>query len=319
MTVMRNPFDAPGQWYKANLHTHTTASDGSATVQERIEQYRARGYSALAITDHDVVSDAAGLSTESFLVIDGTELSIKPFGDDRFMDLLCINVSSDHALPEDTDMNRVIAQMKAQGAECFIAHPFWSGNTIRELAPLEGYAGIEVFNSGCEVIGKGYSSVHWDELLNAGIRTCAIAVDDVHNYDGQFEQFRGWTMLKMPELSLPAVVEALRTGCYYSSCGPEILDFRITGGVTSLRCRAAREIHLVTDYVWGASFYADAADLLTELHALRGVEVSFQHADDGYLLSEVQADLGQECKHVRAEIVDAEGKRAWSNPLFFRE
>ncbi|MCD6415733.1 MAG: CehA/McbA family metallohydrolase [Planctomycetes bacterium] len=292
--MLRNPFETPGEWYKANLHTHTTASDGQATLQERIDQYRSRGYSVLAITDHDVVSDAAGGSTESFLIIDGVEFGIMPFDDDRFYHLLCVNAPAGLTVPEKTDMNQAIAQVKASGAECFIAHPYWSSNTIRELAPLKGYTGIEVFNSGCQGIGKGCSSVHWDQLLGAGIRTPAIGVDDVHSLDGSLDRFGGWTMLKMPELSLPAVLDALRTGCCYASSGAEILDFQVDGTAASLRCPPAREIHFMANSYCGASFYAG----------------------DGPLLTEAQADLGGMCKYIRAEVVDAKGKRAWTNPVF---
>ena len=41
----------------ADLHTHTTASDGRSTVAERVEQARERGLEAVAITDHDRVPD----------------------------------------------------------------------------------------------------------------------------------------------------------------------------------------------------------------------------------------------------------------------
>lgn len=39
----------------ADLHLHTTNSDGTSTVKERIEQAKERGLSAIAITDHDCI------------------------------------------------------------------------------------------------------------------------------------------------------------------------------------------------------------------------------------------------------------------------
>lgn len=41
----------------ADLHLHTTASDGTSTVAERLDQARDRGLDAIAITDHDRISD----------------------------------------------------------------------------------------------------------------------------------------------------------------------------------------------------------------------------------------------------------------------
>ena len=40
-----------GQFYKANLHCHTTVSDGVMTPQEVKDYYKERGYSVVAITD----------------------------------------------------------------------------------------------------------------------------------------------------------------------------------------------------------------------------------------------------------------------------
>ena len=54
-----NPFSQPGRWYRGNLHTHTTASDGEQSVTERCAAYRAAGYDFLAITDHHLVQNVS--------------------------------------------------------------------------------------------------------------------------------------------------------------------------------------------------------------------------------------------------------------------
>ena len=41
-------------YYKANLHCHSTLSDGSCTPEELKEIYKKHGYSIIAYTDHDV-------------------------------------------------------------------------------------------------------------------------------------------------------------------------------------------------------------------------------------------------------------------------
>jgi len=40
--------------HKANLHTHTTQSDGELTPSQAIDEYRARGYTILALTEHNL-------------------------------------------------------------------------------------------------------------------------------------------------------------------------------------------------------------------------------------------------------------------------
>ena len=39
-----------GRFYKANLHCHSTLSDGALTIGELKEAYKSRGYSVLAYT-----------------------------------------------------------------------------------------------------------------------------------------------------------------------------------------------------------------------------------------------------------------------------
>ena len=39
--------------YKANLHSHSVISDGNLTPAEMKKAYKDRGYSILAITDHE--------------------------------------------------------------------------------------------------------------------------------------------------------------------------------------------------------------------------------------------------------------------------
>ena len=53
---MPNPFTAAGLWYKGNLHTHTTESDGRLSPLETIRIYAEHGYDFLALTDHEVVT-----------------------------------------------------------------------------------------------------------------------------------------------------------------------------------------------------------------------------------------------------------------------
>ena len=53
--------------YKANLHSHSTMSDGRLTPQQLKDAYKARGYSILAITDHDYPVDHSDLSEKDFL------------------------------------------------------------------------------------------------------------------------------------------------------------------------------------------------------------------------------------------------------------
>lgn len=65
-----------GQFYKANLHSHSTISDGKLTPEQMKEYYQKHGYSIIAFTDHDIFIPHQELTDENFLAINGYEISI---------------------------------------------------------------------------------------------------------------------------------------------------------------------------------------------------------------------------------------------------
>ena len=62
--------------YRANLHCHTTISDGSKSPEEMKEFYKAHGYSAIAFTDHEAFLTHNDLTDDSFVALNGYELSV---------------------------------------------------------------------------------------------------------------------------------------------------------------------------------------------------------------------------------------------------
>lgn len=64
--------------YKANLHCHSNLSDGKLTPEELAQAYKSRGYSILAITDHERPKNHSNLTSDDFLMITGYEAYIRP-------------------------------------------------------------------------------------------------------------------------------------------------------------------------------------------------------------------------------------------------
>ena len=80
-------------WYRANMHCHSTLSDGSFTPEKIKEEYKKMGYSIVAYTDHDILLDHSDLNDESFLALTSSEYSINEsapsipdFGEYEIMD-----------------------------------------------------------------------------------------------------------------------------------------------------------------------------------------------------------------------------------------
>ncbi len=72
------PFDQSGPWYKGNLHTHTTQSDGKVTPAESMRWHADHGYHFYGITDHNVLTRPADfLPQPPLLSIPSVEVSAR--------------------------------------------------------------------------------------------------------------------------------------------------------------------------------------------------------------------------------------------------
>ncbi len=288
----KNPFEEEGRWYKANLHCHTTESDGILTPSERVEAYKAEGYSILAITDHGVVTDVKNLGSESFLVVPGIEG--QPYMDDTvYFHIVVLNVPNDFRFSEEESPQDFISRANAAGGVVFHAHPYWLGLSAEDILRLDGAVGIEVFNTVCGNKAKSTASVHWDDLLQRGARMVGIAVDDAH-WD-KYDVFRGWTWLNLKELNVEAVTDALKSGCFYSSTGPEIKDIKLDG----------RKIRVESSPVRSIAFVAQ------RWHGSRSL------AEEEQSITDAEYEITGEEEYIRIECTDANGRTAWSNPFFF--
>jgi len=66
----------------ADLHIHTTNSDGTSTVEERLEQAKLRDLSAISITDHDCIDssfDSPRVIFDGLEVVTGVEIRANIF------------------------------------------------------------------------------------------------------------------------------------------------------------------------------------------------------------------------------------------------
>jgi len=290
---LRNPFTAPGEWCKANFHTHTTTSDGRASPEETAELYRKAGYKVLALTDHWATNDVSGLSSKGLLVIGGIEYHPVCAGRERGNPhhLVGVNVPHGFGFPkrEHTDPNAAIRAVKRAGGESFLAHPLWCGHRYDHYAGLKGLIGVEVYNGTCDRIGRAGGDHDWCYLLDEGRVLGGLAVDDTH---GPGDRFRGWVWLKLEELTVPAVMDALRTGCYFSSTGPRITDFRVADGEVTVHCTPAETVYLMAQTYHGAR----------------------RQAEEGKAIRKFTCKIPPAWQYVRAVVVDHQGRRAWSNP-----
>lgn len=300
-TRVLDAFKRPGKWYKGNLHAHTTDSDGSFTREELLEDYKAKGYDFVAITDHNKCLQP-GYERKDVLVIPGVEFNFYDLLTGAYFHLVGIGLKEEVSLPERVIAENAISMINARGGEVIVAHPYWLGLTVNDMLPLRKALGIEIFNKTCTSVGRGYSTVHWDDLLKSARKMWGFAVDDTHN---ALTSFAGWVMVKAPSLDLPSIMESLRLGHFYSTQGPEFIDIRLSGDKLQVECSPVANIQFICSNRRGRNerFYRSYEQ-----------NKNFQCVDAVFTGAEYQIQ-GVE-KYIRVEIVDSAGRWAWSNPVF---
>lgn len=209
-----------GRFYKANLHCHSTVSDGRLTPAEVKELYRSLGYSIVAYTDHDVLIPHPELADADFLPLNGFEAEITERGknwphtrsshfcfiarDPENLTQPCFNpadacignaqkyaaeVKHDPTLPPYVRnytpecINDMIRTGTEQGFFITYNHPTWSLDEYPQYMAYEGMHAMEIVNGSCEVGGyPDYNPRVYDDMLRGGKRVFAVAADDNHNF-----------------------------------------------------------------------------------------------------------------------------------------
>ena len=66
-----------GNWYKGNIHSHTTVSDGMLTPEQSVKLYKDNGYHFLCFSEHDIFTDyREQFNTEQFIIVPAVESSV---------------------------------------------------------------------------------------------------------------------------------------------------------------------------------------------------------------------------------------------------
>ena len=297
---MPNPFAIDGNWYKGNLHTHTTASDGDLSPQETIRLYAEEGYDFLALTDHDVLSDYDGLDPRGLMLISGCEIEQATGGGlGQALHIVALGLEALPHVAEIPTYAETVAAVAGQCQLCFIAHPFYTLLTPGELLNMRGHVGVEVCNNNGTCWcwgGRGTAEYVWDILLAHGRRLWGFAGDDAHH---RKDYGCTWVMAKSTENSAEAIMAALIRGDFYASNGPGIRDLRIEGDEVVVQCSGCREVGLietVPEMAWKTA-RLDAESGAGEVHLpLRSRERPF-----------------------RVQVTDERGLTAWTNPVFPEE
>jgi hypothetical protein len=206
-------------------------------------------------------------------------------------------------------LQAVVDWIAGNGGLPYLAHTYWSGLRTEQWIECEGLLGLEVWNSGCELeIGRGDSSIHWDEALELGSPLQGLATDDSHHpgYDSGF----AWTMVRAAERSTEAVLDALRRGSFYSSTGPAIESVVSDDGAVEVQCSPAQSVTLVSSRHRGARANAGRLGYPNGSTILE--------RDAAGLITRVRLEQPPLAPFGRVVVSDTAGRRAWTNALWTR-
>ncbi len=298
------PFDKPGRFYRGNLHTHSTRSDGDLSPEAVCAYYREAGYDFLALTDHYMqrfgfpVTDTRPYRTPDFTTILGAELHAEATEFGELWHLLAVGLPEDFTPPQPKESGPALAaRAVAAGAYVAVAHPAWHGMTEADVLSITSAHAIEIFNGvSVDHNDRADSMYMLDLVLTRGRRVFACATDDAH-FDSKFnDTLRGWVHVKAETLDPDALLAALKAGAYYSSTGPAIHHIQvIPGEEVTVRCSPAERIFL-TGRTWQSTFVHGPG--ITEAH------LSLKNFTSPYGIVTVR---------------DAHGNRAWTNPFWFTD
>lgn len=327
-----------GKFYKANMHTHTTVSDGKLTPEEAKEAFKAHGYSIVAFTDHEVMIPHNELRDESFLPITSYELSISNGPWNPYAKCYHMNVYSKDPDASVTKTffkravwgnarNYITSEMEAvncpdrvytkeyvqwvidteneAGNLVSYNHPVWSFQNYTDYSGIRGFWGVEWANTGCILTAYTDTVQPITDLLAEGERMVyPLATDDCHAYS---DYFGGWIQVKAKSLDYDTVFEALRRGDFYSSTGPAIKALYLEDGKVTVKTSAAKDIHLITDQRWTGTRHAKDKLLTEATFDISKLIENAKSAPEGHNV------------WFRLEVIDKYGKKALTRAYFLDE
>lgn len=310
-----------GPYFKANLHCHTTLSDGKMTPAQVKDWYKAHGYSIVAYTDHSKYAWYPELQDDCFLPVAGVETAFTclDLNNKPLKYKLChINfwakdpVKSQYIPEEPTYevgvINRYIAAMKKNGWLCGLNHPAWSRQTTEEVNGISGIDTFEIYNHGSQALdNNGDGQIQYSLYLSEGKHAWCVSVDDNHagfDPDGQIcaadDTLGGYIMMSMPSLSYENFVDALENGRFYASSGPEIHDLYIDEerDVLVLNCSAVQRV------------------IVKGVHTVKGARIDAR--DDTITHAEIPlAPIRAKEPFIHVQLMDSQGRRAYAQPYWF--
>lgn len=280
-------------WFKGNLHMHTTKSDGQLSPEDATKLYREAGYDFIALTDHRQVSYSD--RDQNMLILPGVEWDCGNSAHPPVYHIVSIGGTYEGCMlpTQQNTPQEIIDLVNAAGGVAILAHPTWSLMDPNELYDLKGIAATEIFNSASDFphnAPRADASHYFDLWAMKGRLMPAVATDDSHPYKS--EATRSYTMVQAESLTEENIIKALKEGNFYASQGPRFKE--VSYDCNRVIIRFSEDVKRV--YLYSNSVWVDERVFIDP---------------EGEVIYEIMPTD----RYLRIELVDSEGRRAWSSPF----
>lgn len=302
------------QLLKGVLHAHTLASDGWLTAEDLARHALRHGIDFLAITDHNVISNAANLPHISGItLIPGVEWThfqgdASFLGSDRPFDVPIVGNTPDEALARFT-----IA--KERGALIIINHPFTpGGGDFRFDIHALSFDCLEVWNGSMRNMNASAVEL-WQSMLVAGKKVPAVGGSDYHR-DTPFQSLEGpITCVSAMSASASDILAALKSGNAYITYGPYGPTLELTAGDAIMGDTVAwpsiNELKIVAGRLSGGDVIrvvtGSSSETILQVPAAGRCELTYTMQAPGFARIEI----------VRSFLPGLPMSAAMSNPIYF--
>lgn len=324
--------------FKANLHCHSTVSDGKLTPEDLKEAYKARGYSVLAITDHEAPCAHNELSDEDFLMLTGYEAYIRHTADcayNRYSSeihlnlfakdpqnetMICYNPSYCKYIPQEHKdalkkagsqktrefsteyINEFIKTAKDNGYLVSYNHPYWSMESQEDILAYDGCFSMEMINFSSYVENcLEHNGQLYDALLLAGKRIFCHGADDNHNnypFDSPYND------------SFGGATVILADELKYD----KMIDAMESGEMYSTMGPEIKEV-----YFDGVNIHIECSEVSKVLVYYGSKNPSKLYAKKGESITSADFAADPQLRYIRVSVIDKDGNRADTRGYFRNE
>lgn len=214
------------RWLKGDLHTHSEHSDGSFTLEEKLQLVEEAGLDFVALTDHNTVSQNLVYPRASnVVVIPGMELTTYT----GHCNLLGVERPlQDFRAATKEQLAQRIAEAKQNGAKVVMNHPHCS-NCGWHWGFDADYDWVEIWN-GPWRSDNNKTLEWWQNELASGRKLVAVGGSDVHRPEPHIHHGTPTTWVYSETRTMASILDAINQGRVFISHDPEGPTMELTSG-----------------------------------------------------------------------------------------